>query len=140
MSDPLLQCAVLCNDSKEVDGSFRGDPTEVAVLIPAYKAGLDVEGTRRKYRRVDEIPFSAERKMMSTINSDADDEYAFVKGAPEELIPRCTRIKVGRQERKSERAASHALPLRIGISLQRNPAEGEGGCRRPVAGRLLQAG
>lgn len=130
--DPLLQCAILCNDSREVDGRFKGDPTEIAILIPAYKAGMDVDGTRRKFKRVDEIPFSAERKMMSTLNSDGENEFAFVKGAPEAILERCTRMRAGRKERKltkkdlesfgrhNERMASDALRV-LAFAYKRNP-------------------
>ncbi|MCI0503673.1 cation-translocating P-type ATPase [Candidatus Micrarchaeota archaeon] len=90
--DRLLKCAALCNDARESDGVFKGDPTEIAVLIPAYKAGLDVESLRKKLRRVGEVSFSAERKMMSTANSDGKRTYSFVKGAPEVLLRRCTGI------------------------------------------------
>jgi Ca2+-transporting ATPase len=90
--DMLLKCAVLCNDARESGDSFKGDPTEIAVLMPAYKAGMDAESLRARLRRVGEVSFSSDRKMMSTANSDGRSSYGFVKGAPEILIYRCTRI------------------------------------------------
>ncbi|MFZ5501893.1 MAG: cation-translocating P-type ATPase, partial [Candidatus Micrarchaeota archaeon] len=61
--DLLLKAAFLCNDAREVedwDGQkFKGDPTEIALLLPAYKAGLDVEGIRGSMKRLNEIPFSS---------------------------------------------------------------------------------
>ncbi|MEW6035192.1 MAG: cation-translocating P-type ATPase [Candidatus Micrarchaeota archaeon] len=99
-TEMLLRCAVLCNDAEENDEGFRGDPTEIAVLIPAYKAGVDVEGTRKALRRVGEVSFSAERKLMSTANSDGKDEWAFVKGAPEIVLSRCTKIMEGGRVRQ----------------------------------------
>lgn len=90
--DMLLKCAVLCNDARESGDTFKGDPTEIAVLMPAYKAGMDAESLRARLRRVGEVSFSSDRKMMSTANSDGRISYGFVKGAPEILIYRCTRI------------------------------------------------
>ncbi|MFH2023590.1 MAG: cation-transporting P-type ATPase [Candidatus Micrarchaeota archaeon] len=96
----LLDCAVLCNDSRFLDGRFKGDPTEVAVLIPAYKAGINVEMLRDRFKRIDEIPFSADRKRMSTINKSGADTYSFVKGAPESIISFCTwMMKSGKEVR-----------------------------------------
>jgi P-type Ca2+ transporter type 2C len=89
----LFKCAVLCNDAKEEDGHFKGDPTEVAVLIPAFKAGVDVGRVRGEYRRISEVPFSSERKVMSTLNQHRENKYSFVKGAPEVLLSRCTRYQ-----------------------------------------------
>jgi Ca2+-transporting ATPase len=98
--DLLFKCAVLCNDAKREGDAFKGDPTETAVLIPAYKAGLKADKIRKEYRRVSEIPFSAERKMMTTINRDGGATYSFVKGAPETILSRCSRIKEGNKVRK----------------------------------------
>jgi Ca2+-transporting ATPase len=100
----LLRCAHLCNDARREGESFRGDPTEIAVLVPAMKAGMDIAAEREKYRRVGEVSFSAERKLMSTANSDGKRTYSFVKGAPEVLLGRCTRIMVrGKARRMSPR-------------------------------------
>jgi P-type Ca2+ transporter type 2C len=86
---PLLRCAVLCNDARETEEGFRGDPTEIALLIPAYKAGLDVERIRAEARRVGEISFSSERKMMSTLHKSGKSHQVFAKGAPEILLKKC---------------------------------------------------
>lgn len=109
----LLRCALLCNDARMVgDGepAFRGDPTEIAVLLPAYKAGMDVEAERERFRRVSEISFSSERKMMSTVNrDDHDGEYVFVKGAPEIVLLKCDRIMAQGRERRMTRADADAV-------------------------------
>jgi len=132
----LLRCAVLCNDAHQVgDGEkvFKGDPTEIAVLVPAYKAGMDVDDVRRRFRRVSEISFSAERKMMSTVNKDdGDGEYVFVKGAPEVVLSKCTHILSDGKERKltlqdaddaakhNVMLASHALRV-LGFAYKKGP-------------------
>ncbi len=59
----LLAGAACNNAHRAPDGSFRGDPTEVALLVGAMKAGVDLE----PFERVEEIPFSSERKRMSVI-------------------------------------------------------------------------
>lgn len=96
----LLNCALLCNDAQETKEGFKGDPTEIAVLMPAYKAGIDVRATREGFKRVGEVSFSPDRKLMSTANSDGKKTYAYVKGAPEVLVSRCDRIVEGGRIRK----------------------------------------
>jgi Ca2+-transporting ATPase len=92
----LFKCAVLCNDAKDIDGQFRGDPTEVAVMIPAFKAGMDVSAMRSDYARIGEVPFSSDRKVMSTLNSYKGRKYSFVKGAPEVLLSKCSKYKTSK--------------------------------------------
>lgn len=96
----LMQCALLCNDSRVVreEGRqvFKGDPTEIAILIAAVKSGLDIDAGMGAYPRVGENPFSSERKLMSTINENNKKRFSFVKGAPEVLLGRCDRILGGR--------------------------------------------
>lgn len=85
----ILKCAVLCNDAKKLD-FFKGDPTEIAVLIPAYKAGLNPETLRIQNPRTDEIPFSSESKIMLTVHAST----SYMKGAPEAVIEKCTKIQL----------------------------------------------
>ena len=91
----LLRGALLCNDSllEEVEGKWRikGDPTEGALVVTAAKAGLHVTETRLGYPRIEEIPFSSERKRMTTVHDEPDGRrVAYMKGAPEEVISRCS--------------------------------------------------
>jgi magnesium-transporting ATPase (P-type) len=77
--------------------SVHGDPTEAAFLVAERKLGTTAERAARFTRR-GEIPFSSERKLMSTIESDAAHEGEFVvmtKGAPDVLLARCDRERVG---------------------------------------------
>lgn len=129
----LLLCGVLCNDARQAGGRFRGDPTEIAVLLPAYKAGIDVDGVRKRWKRVGEVPFSSDRKLMSTANSDGRKTYAFVKGAPEVILSRCTRINEGGRPRSmtgrdmqeilrhNRSMASHELRV-LAFACRENPA------------------
>ena len=98
--------AVLSGGSLASDASLRqedgqwiphGDPTEVAFLVAERKAGF-ADGRRTRFRRVGVVPFTSERKLMSTLQSDADlDERVVVmtKGAPDVLLARCTHERVG---------------------------------------------
>ncbi|WP_172123250.1 MULTISPECIES: cation-translocating P-type ATPase [unclassified Devosia] len=75
----------------------EGDPTEAAFLVAERKFGIH-ERRRRRFRRIREIPFTSERKMMSTIASDrewGDQPVLVTKGAPDVLMARCTQIRVG---------------------------------------------
>lgn len=106
--DPHLQIlllgAVLCNDAglfKESDKwEIKGDPTEAALVVVAAKSGFHKVELDQKYPRLGEIPFSSERKRMTTFNKlEADSGSlpvkgltAFSKGAPEVILGSCTKI------------------------------------------------
>ena len=73
--------------------SVQGDPTEGALLVAARKAGLSAESLDRRLPRIGEVPFSSERKLMSTLHRDTEQEgraVVFTKGAPDVLLARCT--------------------------------------------------
>ncbi len=90
----LLTAAVLCNGAtlREENGTWQviGDPTEGALLVAAAKVALTKEGLEDTAPFEKEIPFDAERKMMTVIRCTADGNMAYVKGAPDVLLPHCT--------------------------------------------------
>ncbi|MFP4609336.1 MAG: cation-translocating P-type ATPase, partial [Candidatus Aenigmatarchaeota archaeon] len=89
---PILQAGALCNDSEITDVDTIGDPTEIALVQSARKAGLEKADLEKEFKRIDEIPFSSERKMMTTIHDGpGNDDRAFVKGAPEVILNKCDR-------------------------------------------------
>ena len=99
---------------QERDGRWtvQGDPTEGALVVAARKVGLDAEALGARFRRVGEIPFSSERKLMSTVHTDADRQerlLVFTKGAPDVLLTRCTQELVG----EDARALSDARRLQV---------------------------
>ncbi|MCX8188669.1 MAG: cation-translocating P-type ATPase [Nitrososphaeria archaeon] len=122
----LLKASALCNDAKLFyDGgrwSISGDTTEGALIIAAKKAGIGDEELS-KYFRVNEIPFTSERKRMTTIHSmpETDKKLVVMKGAPEVVLERCKwvmkdgkRVKLIEEEKRkileiNERMASEAL-------------------------------
>jgi Ca2+-transporting ATPase len=89
----LLRCAALSTDAQLIqEGSawtVRGDPTEGALLVAAAKAGLWKAAIEARRPRVDEIPFSSERKRMTTIHEDGGRRMSISKGAPEVILPSC---------------------------------------------------
>ena len=100
--EKALVAGDLANNAEliEKDGRFtiQGDPTEGALVVAARKVGRAAEASRRRYPRVGEVPFSSERKLMSTAHSDLEREertMVFVKGAPDVLLARCTEERVG---------------------------------------------
>ena len=83
--------------SEHGEWQVQGDPTEIAFLVAERKLGA-TERRERRFERVGEIPFSSNRKMMSTVERDREQGGAFVvvtKGAPDIVMTRCTRVRVG---------------------------------------------
>ena len=88
---PLLRCGLLCNDSllRQHEGAWlvEGDPMEGALLALAMKAGINPAHARAEWPRLDEIPFDAAHRFMASLHrGPAGDAFAFVKGAPEQIL------------------------------------------------------
>ncbi len=98
----LLVAGALCNDAglakEEEAWGIMGDPTEGALVVVAAKAGIWRPSLEEKHRRVGEVPFSSERKMMTTLNNSEEGLYAYSKGAPEVILASCTKIFLRGQE------------------------------------------
>ena len=101
----VLSGGSLANDAslREEDGRWvvLGDPTEAAFLVAERKGGFDAERTIR-FHRVAEVPFTSERKLMSTVETDEYHEARrtlITKGAPDVLLARCTHEQVGHDSR-----------------------------------------
>ncbi len=89
---PLLKIGMVNNNAHVKDGVVLGDPTEGALLVAAEKAGLEHEFLSKSLPRVDEVPFSSDRKMMSTVHKAKNGYYIASKGAPDAVLAKCDRI------------------------------------------------
>ena len=97
-NNPALLAMTLANDTKiENGGDLLGDPTETALIQFAFDQNIDVTDLLEKYKRIQEVPFDSERKLMSTVNKDGKQYFVAVKGAPDMLLQRVTRIENGGQ-------------------------------------------
>ncbi len=141
-----LRAAALVNNAalEKADKGWKsqGDPTEAALLIAAAEAGVDLVEWNRLYPRVGEVPFSSERKRMSTLHQCIDENSGgffgryplLTKGAADLLLPRCTQEAVAGQtrllteERKAEilktqdEMAASALRT-LGIAMKPMPCD-----------------
>jgi Ca2+-transporting ATPase len=95
--DEFLVPMVLCSDAVVRDGELIGDPTEGALVVLAAKGGIDAVSTRERYPRIAELPFDAAYKLMATFckMTDASGKQiirCFVKGAPDQLLPRAATV------------------------------------------------
>ena len=136
-----LRAADLANNAtlSHNDGrwSVQGDPTEGALIVAARKVGLAQEALDCRFERVGEVPFSSERKLMSTVHRDAEKPErlaAFAKGAPDVLLPRCSHEILGDEARPlteerreeirvaNERLAGEALRT-LGVAFRSLPPE-----------------
>jgi P-type Ca2+ transporter type 2C len=93
----LLRIAALCSNARLVppeseggDWRILGDPTEGALLVAAAKASVDLATEEGRTPRLAEFPFDSGRKLMTTVHKVGGDCYAYVKGAAQELLDRCT--------------------------------------------------
>lgn len=98
-----LEISAVCNNAGLVSErlkkdktkwNFTGDPTEGALMVASARAGLTPEVLASLYYRIDEIPFDSERKCMSVVCSNKNDEtLVFTKGAPDMLLKKCSSIR-----------------------------------------------
>jgi Ca2+-transporting ATPase len=121
----LLKVAALCNDSslekhmKTGTWTVKGDPTEGALIVAAKKAGIYKEELEQQEPRIAEIPFSSERKRMTTIHAAQGRKNAYMKGAPEVVLERCNKILLnGEVQPFSREAFAKHLKVTEDMALQ----------------------
>jgi len=96
----LLRIMVLCNNSKlSTEGkTYVGDPTETS-LMNFSKNFIDIPKVIEKEKRLHESPFDSKTKRMITTNSSGRIKIAYMKGAPEVIIKKCSKILVNNKIR-----------------------------------------
>ncbi|MCX7973566.1 MAG: cation-translocating P-type ATPase [Candidatus Aminicenantes bacterium] len=112
----LLHIGVLCNDASlykdDSKWNIKGDPTEGALVVVAAKANLSIEELRSHYPRVGEIPFTSERKRMTTLHETSEGKIAYSKGAPEIILASCSHIlKDGEEKPLSDEDKQNLISL-----------------------------
>ena len=106
-----LRIMNFANDTKvDPDGKLIGDPTETALVQFGLDHNFDVREVLKSEPRVAELPFDSDRKLMSTIHKETDGSYfVAVKGAPDQLLKRVTRIEINGEIRPITDADKQAI-------------------------------
>ena len=89
----ILEIGTLCNDAQVREETVVGDPTEASLIVSAAKAGIQKEEVEARVERVKEIPFSSERKKMTTIHKKDQKYSVYTKGAPDVILELCTKVE-----------------------------------------------
>ncbi len=102
----FMRALALSNDAEEgASGEVQGDPTETALYAAAKSAGFEKAAIAAAMPRVMELPFDSERKRMTTVHQEGGRFVALTKGAPEAIVPRCSRIAAAQKELAIDRHA-----------------------------------
>ncbi len=89
----LAKGMALCTDvNVDENGDILGEPTEAALVAYALTLGMNKNDLAKSEARVCEAPFDSMRKMMSTVHSKGESFVQYTKGAPDEILKRCTKI------------------------------------------------
>ena len=95
----FLNALVLCNDAS-VSGEEIGDPTEIALLKLGLDYSIDKDSLSEKFKRIHEIPFDSDRKMMSTVHENSGRYLIYTKGAVDNILRCCNRILINNEVRE----------------------------------------
>lgn len=90
----LVDCMVLCNDATYSEKNQTGDPTEIALLESSFKLNILKEKLEKDFKRIDEIPFDSDRKLMTTVNLVDNKARVFTKGALDSILSICNKISI----------------------------------------------
>ena len=101
LTEKLVTCGVLCNNANIINGEMQGDPTEGALLVFAEKNNYNVEQIKKENVKEHEKPFDSDRKLMTVVCKTKDKKHiAYTKGAPEELVEKCTYALIDGKKKK----------------------------------------
>lgn len=104
----ILTLFALCNDARREGTRIIAEPTEKALAEAAEEGGVSLKGLWQEMERIGEVPFSSERKLMTTVHSSGEKWISVTKGAPDVLLEKCSRCLHGKGQvpfdnrRKSE--------------------------------------
>lgn len=90
----LVDGMILCNDATSKDGVQTGDPTEVALIDVGNKINIFKEDLNKAHKRVNEIPFDSDRKLMTTVNTYDKVFNVFTKGAIDSILKISNKILI----------------------------------------------
>lgn len=109
----LLMYATLCCDGSVTfengEEKHIGDPTETAIVLSAHKRGMPKDTLFEKFKRIGEIPFDSDRKLMTSINVIDGKNIVIVKGAFDIMAQRCSGGNIEKAKQVTERMSSDAL-------------------------------
>lgn len=88
----MLLVGALCNNARLKENIVLGDPTEGALLVSAGKAKISYETVQEDYKRLNEVPFTSDRKFMSTVHAYKKGFLVAAKGSVEATLERCTHV------------------------------------------------
>lgn len=144
----LLAAAVFASDARLVSRDGRshveGDPTEGALVVAAIKVGLDPDGLNKRQPRVAEIPFTSERRRMTTVHTtEGGAMVAYSKGAAEEVLADCTKqslsgrdVALTPSDRERIRAVEHRMAA-DGLRVLAIARKGDAPVEEPELGMTL---
>ncbi len=89
----LLMMSMLCNDAITTENHILGDPTEIALVNLGELYGWDELKVRERYKRLAELPFDSDRKLMTTLNEMDDQKVMVTKGALDVILKRSSHIE-----------------------------------------------
>ncbi|MEA4827158.1 MAG: cation-translocating P-type ATPase, partial [Clostridium sp.] len=90
----LVENLVLCNDATYSEENTTGDPTEIALLNAGVKFNIFKDDLQENHKRIDEVPFDSDRKLMTTVNKYENEFYVMTKGATDNLLKICSNIYI----------------------------------------------
>lgn len=92
IAETLVRDGVLCSDATRHGDTVTGDPTEIALIDFAQKHSIDADRLRSENKRINEIPFDSDRKLMSTVYRDGESCIMITKGAVDVMLAQITQI------------------------------------------------
>ena len=133
----LLEIGAVANNAELVKEdshwNISGNPTDGAILVASYKAGLERSNLKPFQSKLNEIPFSSERRYMAVLHSDAGHNTAYVKGAPEVVITSCSHLLLA-GERVEMTDAMQKETMNVARSFARRGLRVLAGAYRELAG------